>query len=112
MGNRPRCAGGFPRRLWEGGGKGNQDGRRPAALSAVAIEVTDATALDFPGGTVLTTPVTDGLRAVLLLDEPGPVDFFVTPATDGVAPTAIVIDAADATRDVPESLEAYRVVFR
>jgi hypothetical protein len=84
----------------------------PVVLSAVALEVRGATALDFPGGTALVTPVTDGLRAVMLLDEPGPLDFFVTPAAEGLSPTAVVLDVADAARNVPGSLEAYRVVFR
>jgi len=53
----------------------------------------------------------DVLRAVLVLYEPGEMLLTLTPTTPGAAIGALLVAVADGNHEVPESMEAYRVVI-
>jgi len=82
----------------------------PAGVSAVVIDFTSVSDIDAEGGDAFTSVIDGGIRAVIVLHEPGAVRVLLTPVAGGVTPTATLVDVADA-RYEPANPEAYDVVL-
>jgi hypothetical protein len=81
----------------------------PADVSAVVIDFTSVSDIDVEGGDVFTSVTDGGIRAVIVLHEPGTVRVQLTPVSGGVTPTAVLVDVADAAYE-PANPGAYDVV--
>lgn len=82
----------------------------PADVSAVVMDFTSVSDIDVEGGDVFTSATAGGMRAVIVLHEPGTVRVLLTPSAAGVTPTAMLVDVADAAYE-PANPEAYNVVL-
>ena len=83
----------------------------PGPISAAMVELTGVSELTLNGGDVFTRTTGNVIRAVLVLHEPGELRFTMTLASPHATASAVLLDVADGDRDVPESMEAYRVVI-
>lgn len=69
----------------------------PSAVSAVVIDFTAVSDVDVEGGDVFTSVTAGGgIRAIIVLHEPGEVRARLTPLSDGAVPTATLVDVSDA----------------
>jgi len=80
----------------------------PTDISAVVIDFTSVSDTEVEGGDVFTSATAGGIRAVIVLHEPGAVRVLLTPSAAGVTPTATLVDVADAAYE-PANPGAYDV---
>lgn len=82
----------------------------PTVMSAVVIDFTGVSEMDVEGGDAFTSLGQGGVvRAVIVLHEPDEVRLLLTPTTEGVKPTATLVDVADADYE-PANPGAYSVL--
>lgn len=81
----------------------------PTGVAAAVIDFVGIASVEVAGGDAFTRQVATGLRAVIVLHEPGRMRLTLVPSIPGSATSATVVDVADETYDQPESLEAYHV---
>jgi hypothetical protein len=70
--------------------------------------VADITPL---AGRAFTQRNGDVLRVVIVLDEPGQIEFRIRLADMASQPAATIVEVADGDNQVPESISGYRVEF-
>lgn len=83
----------------------------PGPVSAAVLEFRGVTSVSLEGGLVFSEFEGDLLRVVLLLDEPGDVEFLVAVEDDSIDPEATVVEVADRDDRIAARLEDYRVRF-
>jgi hypothetical protein len=83
----------------------------PGAVSAAIVDFSGVSAVTLDGGEAFTRTTGDVLRAVLVLHEPGEMLLTLTPTTPGATIGAMLVEVADDNHNLPESMEAYRVVI-
>ena len=95
---------------------------RPGELSAVVVSPDGdlgAAVLELEGvaditplaGRAFTQRNGDVLRVVIVLDEPGQIEFRIRLADMASQPAATIVEVADGDNQVPESISGYRVEF-
>ncbi len=80
-------------------------------LGAAVLELGGVLDIIPVGGRAFTERNGDVLRVVIVLDEPGQIEFRIKTADMTGQPTATVVEVADGDNQVPESLSGYSVQF-
>ena len=80
-------------------------------LGAAVLELGGVSDITPVGGRAFTERNGDVLRVVIVLDEPGQIEFRIKTADMTGQPTATVVEVADGDNQVPESVSGYRVQF-
>lgn len=83
----------------------------PEGIGAAVVAFTGVASVRVVGGTAYTRRTGSVLQAVLVPQDPGALEIFVTPEDPAVAPAAVLLDLVNGDYDTPASLEAYDVVF-
>ncbi len=80
-------------------------------LGAAVLELGGVLDITPVGGRAFTERNGDVLRVVIVLDEPGQIEFRIKTADMTGQPTATVVEVADGDNQVPESVSGYSVQF-
>ncbi len=80
-------------------------------LGAAVLELGGVADLTPVAGRAFTQRNGDVLRVVIVLDEPGQIEFRIRLADPAGQPAATLVEVADGDNQVPESISGYRVEF-
>ncbi len=80
-------------------------------LGAAVLELGGISEIIPVGGRAFTERNGDVLRVVIVLDEPGQIEFRIKMADVTGQPAATIVEVADGDNQVPESISGYRVEF-
>ncbi len=80
-------------------------------LGAAVLELGGISEIRPVGGRAFTERHGDVLRVVIVLDEPGQIEFRIRLADMAGQPSATIVEVADGDNQVPESISGYRVEF-
>ncbi len=80
-------------------------------LGAAVLELGGVLDITPVGGRAFTERNGDVLRVVIVLDEPGQIEFRIKTADITGEPAATVVEVADGDNQVPESVSGYHVQF-
>ncbi len=80
-------------------------------LGAAVLELGGVSDIIPVGGRAFTERNGDVLRVVIVLDEPGQIEFRIKTADITGEPAATVVEVADGDNQVPESVSGYHVQF-
>ena len=80
-------------------------------LGAAVLELGGVADLTPVAGRAFTQRNGDVLRVVIVLDEPGQIEFRIRLADPAGQPAATIVEVADGDNQVPESISGYRVEF-
>ncbi len=80
-------------------------------LGAAVLELEGVADITPLAGRAFTQRNGDVLRVVIVLDEPGQIEFRIRLADMAGQPAATIVEVADGDNQVPESISGYRVEF-
>ena len=80
-------------------------------LGAAVLELGGVLDITPVGGRAFTERNGDVLRVVIVLDEPGQIEFLIRLSDVAGQPAATIVEVADGDNQVPESISGYRVEF-
>ncbi len=80
-------------------------------LGAAVLELEGVADLTPVAGRAFTQRNGDVLRVVIVLDEPGQIEFRIRLADPAGQPAATIVEVADGDNQGPESVSGYRVQF-
>ncbi len=80
-------------------------------LGAAVLELEGVAGITPVAGRAFTERNGDILRVVIVLDEPGQIEFLIRLSDMAGQPAATIVEVADGDNQVPESISGYRVEF-